>query len=116
MLKKIKYIITQRYNPYRLYWFDLLTERYIKNRRGECIDCVECCKYNCVCTKETEIDCYCQFVDLEINRCIIHNKRTCNIWFPISQKEIDYRKEIQPNFKCKFSFNVVGSSPTISSN
>ena len=105
MLKKIKYIITQRYNPYPLYWFDLLTERYLKNKKGECINCVECCKYNCICAKEKEIDCYCQFVDLKIKRCIIYNNnRNCNIWFPISQKEIDYRKKIQPNFECKFSF------------
>ena len=75
-IKKIIYLLTQRYNPYPLYWFDLLTES----------------------------NCYCKYVDLETYRCTIYYKRTCNIWFPISQKEIDYRKEIQPNFNCKFSF------------
>lgn len=107
MLKKIKYIITQRYNPYRLYWFDLLTERYIKNREGECINCVECCKYNCVCKMEIETNCYCSYVDLKNYRCNIYYNRTCNIWFPVSQKEIDCRKEIQPNFRCKFSFKKI---------
>jgi len=30
MFKKILYLITQWYNPYPLYWFDLLTERHLK--------------------------------------------------------------------------------------
>lgn len=104
MIKKIIYLLTQRYNPYPLYWFDLLTERNLKYRKGECINCIDCCKYNCNCVKDVESNCYCRYVDLENYRCTIYYKRTCNIWFPISQKEIDYRKEIQSNFNCKFSF------------
>jgi len=96
MIKKILYLITQRYNPYPLYWFDLLTERHLKNRIGECIDCFECCKH---------IDGgQCEHVDLESKRCKVYSKRTCDKWFPVSQKEIDYRAEIQPGFKCRFRF------------
>jgi hypothetical protein len=96
MFKKILYLLKQGYNPYFLYWFDLLTERKVKYRVGECIDCVECCKYIC--------GCHCMYVDKEKKRCKIYDKRTCNKWFPVSQKEIDYRAKIQPGFKCKFSF------------
>jgi hypothetical protein len=94
-MKKILYILRQRYNPYLLYWFDLLTERHLKNRLGKCIDCVECCKY---------IQGQCQYVDLKTNRCTIYNKRKCDKWFPVSQKEIDYMAKCKPGFKCKFEF------------
>ena len=102
MLKKIKYIIKQRYNPYPLYWFDLLTERHLKNRVGECIDCVECCRYIC--------GCYCHNIDIVNKRCKVYPKSDCDIWFPVSQKEIDYRSKIQPGFKCKFSFSYKPTS------
>ena len=91
MIKKIKYLLSG-YNPYKLYWFDLLTERHLKSRVGECIDCIECCKYNCDCCKTKETECYCKYVDLKNKRCTVYNNRNCNIWFPISQKEIDVRK------------------------
>lgn len=83
----------QRYNPYPLYWFDLLTERHLKNRMGECIDCFECCKY--------ADGGQCQHVDSGTKRCKIYDHRTCDEWFPISQKELDYMKSVKPEFKCK---------------
>ena len=94
MIKKIKYILKTHYHPYWGYWFDLFTERHLKNRVGECVDCAECCRYSC--------GCFCEHV--KNNRCLIYDHRTCDIWFPISQKEIDYFNTIKPNFKCKFSF------------
>lgn len=100
MFRKIFYIISQRYNPYRFYWFDLLTERHLKNRIGECKDCIECCRYTCCNCKQ----CYCSHVDIINKRCKIYDKRKCNIWFPISQKEINCRVEIQEDFQCKFNF------------
>lgn len=100
MVRKILYILRHRYNPYPLYWFDLLTERHVKNRVGECIDCIECCHYVC-----GDGGCYCRNVDKESKRCKIYGNRTCNVWFPVSQKEIDCRAKIQPGFKCRFSFN-----------
>lgn len=45
IVKKLKYIFKHKYNPYLFYWFDLLTERHLKNRIGECINCIDCCKY-----------------------------------------------------------------------
>jgi hypothetical protein len=96
MIKKLLYLFRQRYNPYPFYWFDLLTERHLKNRIGECVDCIKCCKH----VEEGQ----CKFIDLEMKRCKIYNNRTCNEWFPVSQKEIDYRTKIQPGFECKFSF------------
>lgn len=99
MIKKILYLLKQRYNPYHLYWFDLLTERQLKNRKGNCVECIECCRYNCGSCK-----CYCNNADLEHKRCKIYDNRKCNIWFPVSQKEIDCRIKVQPGFKCKFSF------------
>ena len=105
IIKKILFVIKQRYNPYPFYWFDLLTERHVKNRRGVCNDCVMCCMYSCACLREQEGLCYCMYVDLEKKRCKVYDKRTCNIWFPVSQKEIDHRTKIQPDFKCKFIFS-----------
>lgn len=96
MIKKLRYLFSQRYNPYLFYWFDLLTERHVKNRIGECVDCVACCRYTC--------GCYCEHVNLRTKRCKIYNSRECNIWFPVSQKEINYREKIEPFFMCKFKF------------
>jgi hypothetical protein len=94
--RKIRYIIKQGYNPYWYYWFDLLTERKLKYRKGQCIDCYECCKY---------VDYgHCKYVDILKKRCIIYNNRKCLIWFPVSQKEIKFRQSVQPGFKCKFYF------------
>lgn len=98
VLKKIKYLLLQRYNPYPLYFFDLLTERHIKKRTGECINCVECCRYVC--------GCYCRHLDLKAKRCKIYENRSCNKWFPVSQKEIDYRVKIQPGFECRYKFRL----------
>ena len=96
MVEKILYLLKYRYNPYLFYWFDLLTERHIKNRIGECIDCIECCKHvgggQCV------------FANSKDKRCNIYNNRTCDVWFPVSQKELDFMTEIKPGFKCRFSF------------
>jgi hypothetical protein len=103
ILKKLKYLFSG-YNPYPFYWFDLLTERHVKNRGGECFDCLECCKYNCDCCKSHTSDCFCKHVDLEKKRCRIYDIRTCNVWFPVSKKEIDIRIKFQPEFKCKFIF------------
>src|SRR5690554_3824795 len=95
-IKKMLYLLKQQYNPYPLYFFDLLTERHLKNRIGECYDCFECCKH---------VDGgQCKYVDLETKKCKIYDKRNCNEWFPVSQKEIDYRAKIQSGFKCRFSF------------
>jgi len=97
MIKKLKYIFThQMYHPYFGYWFDLLTERKLKYRTGECVDCVECCRYSC--------GCLCSHVNPITKRCIIYDKRTCDVWFPISQKEIDYMAKVKPGFKCRFKF------------
>lgn len=96
MIKKIFYLLSQRYNPYPLYFFDLLTERHLKNRVGDCIDCINCCQYVC--------GCYCSNVDLELKRCKIYDNRKCDEWFPVSQKEIDYMAEVKPGFKCRYSF------------
>lgn len=99
MIRKLIYILKHRYNPYPTYWFDLLTERHLKNRQGECVDCVECCRYLC--------GCLCEHVNKETKRCNIYENRTCYEWFPISQKDIDYRASIQPGFKCKLSFKQI---------
>ena len=104
MIKKVLYMLKHGFNPYPFYWFDLLTERHLKNRVGECENCIECCRYLCNCKISNGGSCYCKNVDLKSKRCKIYNNRTCNIWFPISQKEIDNRKRFDPNFKCKFSF------------
>jgi len=96
MIAKLKYIFTHRYNPYFFYWFDLLTERKLKYRFGECVDCIGCCKYSCGCA--------CEYADIKAKRCTIYNNRSCDVWFPISQKELDYMASIKPNFRCKFSF------------
>ena len=97
MIKKIFYIIRHRYNPYNGYIWDLLTERKLKYRVGECVDCIECCKYSCGYA--------CDHADLNAKRCTIYDNRSCNVWFPISQKELDYFKKIKgKSFKCKFSF------------
>ena len=97
LYKKLKYIITHGfYHPYFPYWFDLFTERHIKNRIGECIDCIECCKHIG--------GGQCQYINLKSKRCNIYNHRTCDIWFPVSQKELDFMNSISPRFKCKFSF------------
>lgn len=105
MWNKIKYITTHGfYHPYFPYWFDLLTERKLKYRTGKCVDCVECCKYNCHCCKSKSFDCYCSFVDLKNKRCKIYDHRDCNVWFPISQKELDCWKKWRMDFKCKFKF------------
>ena len=96
MWKKIKYMVKHRYNPYFFYWLDLLTERKLKYRVGECIDCIECCKHHLY---------VCPHADLKTKRCDVYKNRTCNVWFPISQKEIEYFKKIKgKSFKCKFSF------------
>jgi len=102
MIKKLLYIIKFRYNPYLFYWFDLLTERHLKYRTGECIDCVDCCEHCCDSTIVG--NCYCKYVDLINKRCKIYEKRICNIWFPISQKELDYMKSIKLNLNCKYKF------------
>ena len=102
--KKIRYVILNRYNPYPFYWFDLITERHLKNRVGECKDCLECCKYNCSCIKTIKSGCYCQYADLKTKRCNIYENRNCDIWFPISPKELDYFKGIKRDFKCNYSF------------
>jgi hypothetical protein len=96
MFKKIWYMIRHWYHPYPLYSFDLLTERHLKNRKGECVDCFECCRYSDYG--------HCKYVDTVKKRCKIYNKRKCDIWFPVSQKEIDYMTSIKPNFYCKFYF------------
>lgn len=104
MIKKIWYMIRHGYNPYPMYWFDLLTERHLKHRVGECIDCLECCKYGCNCVKVGSCECYCSHVDIANRRCLIYDKRTCDIWFPISQKELDYMASVKPGFTCKYKF------------
>ena len=96
LLKKLKYIFKHRYNPYPFYWFDLLTERHLKNRVGECTDCIDCCKY--------VTGGKCLFADATLNRCNIYDNRKCNQWFPISQKELELMKEWKPFLKCKYSF------------
>lgn len=96
--KKLKYIIVHQYNPYPMFWYDLFTERHIKNRIGECVDCSECCRFLC--------GCYCVHVDRDRWRCKIYDDRKCHVWFPVSQKEIERRESIQPGFKCKFRFDV----------
>jgi hypothetical protein len=100
---KLKYIVIHRYNPYPLYWFDLLTERHIRNRIGKCIDCIECCAY--VSENENDIIEYCEHVCHKTKRCKIYNKRKCDKWFPISEKELKYMISIKPNMTCKFSFS-----------
>lgn len=95
VIKKLRYLL-KGYNPYPLYFFDLLTNRHIKNRVGECVDCIECCKHIG--------GGQCEHADIKTKRCKIYNKRTCDEWFPISQKELDFMTEIKPGFKCKFSF------------
>lgn len=96
MIKKILYMVRQKYNPYPLYWFDLLTERHLKNRVGKCIDCIECCKF--------AGGGHCQFADLILKRCNVYTQRTCDEWFPVSRKELELMTEWKPGFKCKFSF------------
>lgn len=95
MLKKLLFIFQSSYYPYLFYYFDLLTERHLKHRTGECI---ECCRY----LDGTP----CGFANTKTKRCKIYNKRQCNIWFPISQKEIEWRKKQQPNFTCNFKFKT----------
>lgn len=73
-----------------------MTERHLKNRIGECVNCYECCKY-------TNGD-LCNHIDLENKRCKVYNNRTCDEWFPVSQKEIDCMATYKIGFKCKFSF------------
>ncbi len=97
-IKKIYYLLSQNYRPYKGYWIDLLTERFIKDRIGKCVDCVECCKY--------VYGGQCRHINIRTNRCKIYEIRTCNIWFPVSQKEIDYRRRIQKGFNCKFRFTT----------
>lgn len=101
LIHKISYMLKTGYNPYPLYWYDLLTERYLKDRIGECTNCIQCCRYICGSCQE----CYCIYTDRQNLRCTIYDHRKCNIWFPVSQKEIDYRAKIQPGFKCRFIFN-----------
>lgn len=96
IVKKLHYIITYRYHPYPIFWYDLLTERHINHRKGYCIDCIECCRYT--------FGWYCEHANLDINRCDIYNNRKCYVWFPVSQKDIEYREKCQPGFKCKFWF------------
>lgn len=96
LLKKLHYMISQRYHPYPMFWYDLLTEHHIKNRTGECVDCIECCRYTC--------GWYCEHANLETKRCDIYDKRKCYVWFPVSQKDIDYMAECKPGFRCKFKF------------
>ena len=96
MIKKILYIIKHLYNPYILYWYDLLTERHLKNRTGECINCFDCCKYD-------EMT-HCEHTDIENKRCRIYCNRKCDEWFPISKKELDLMKKWKPWLDCKYSF------------
>lgn len=96
LLKKIKYIFKHKYNPYPFYWFDLITERHLKNRVGECTDCIDCCKY--------VSGGKCLFADANSNRCNTYHNRKCNEWFPISQKELQLMQEWKPFLKCKYSF------------
>jgi hypothetical protein len=91
-MKKIVYLL-RGYNPYFLYWFDLLTERHIKNRKGSCIDCCNCCKHD---------DWHCEHIDAVKKRCLIYKNRWCNEWFPVSPKELKFMESIKPGLECKF--------------
>jgi len=95
--RKIQYLISKRYNPYPFYWFDLLTERKLKNRVGECKNCYDCCKFD---------DCgnVCEHVDKENIRCNVYDKRKCDKWFPISKKELELMKEWKPFMNCNYDF------------
>ena len=96
---KLKYIFSDGgYNPYWNYWFDLLTERHLKNRLGKCEDCLECCKFN------DDSGRHCEQADLKTKRCKIYNKRTCDQWFPVSPKELALMYQWKLGFKCKFSW------------
>lgn len=101
--KKLRYLFKQRYNPHPMYWFDLLTERHIKNRTGECKDCFDCCKYT--------VSGHCKYVDVKNKRCTVYNDRQCDQWFPVSQKELDYMKKVKPGIECKFGFKNINSTP-----
>ena len=104
IIKKLKYVIQTGYYPYFGYLTDLITERELKYRTGKCVDCIECCHYFCDVVKTCKSECYCKYADIKNKRCKVYNNRDCNVWFPISQKEIDYRKSIQRNFTCNFHF------------
>lgn len=95
MLQKLLYLFKTGYNPYFLYWLDLLTERKLKYRIGECIDCVNCCKSG---------EEYCPFVDIKTKTCVTYNRRQCDQWFPISKKELEFMERIKPGLNCKFKF------------
>jgi hypothetical protein len=97
IIKKLKYILLhQFYHPYFGYWLDLFSERHLKNRVGDCVDCIECCRHI-----GGE---YCKHINIKTKRCLIYKNRTCDEWFPVSQKEIDFMVRIKPDFKCRFSF------------
>jgi len=95
---KIKYLATHKwYHPYFGYWWDLFTERHLKSRKGECVDCINCCKH---------WGYICPHANLKTKRCDIYDNRTCLIWFPISKKELDYFYKIKgKGFKCKYTWD-----------
>jgi len=103
MIKKIILLLKEGYNPYPFYWFDLLTERHLKYRKGECVDCFDCCKYD-------EFAC-CEHVEINQKRCKIYNNRNCDQWFPISPKELEFMKSWKPWMNCKYSFDYKNKKP-----
>ena len=98
MWVKIRYIVTNNwYHPYFGYWFDLFTERHLKTRTGECVACINCCTY--------APGIICGHADSCTKRCKVYDKRTCNIWFPVSKKELSYFYKIKgEGFKCNYKF------------
>ena len=101
IFKKLIWAWRNRYCPYPLYLWYLITERHLKHRVGECIDCIACCQ--CVCGRR---GCYCQYANQETLRCDTYNARTCNVWFPISPQELAYRATIQRGFQCSYTFET----------